>query len=279
MKIGFIGAGKASISLSIYFKERGLEITGVYNRTIEKAKQLSNKLGCVFFETEESLVQNTDVIIFAISDDAISEMLLKIEKYDEIKNKVVGHISGALSSDIFNQKFKGQFSLHPIQTLIGSENDVDKLQKSYFTIEGDDEGLKTAEFILNKLGNKYIVIDKKHKSLYHAAACIISNYLIGLLNFSYNIYKQIGFEENDINNIIRTLTEATIGNFLNNRLKALTGPAIRGDITTLKKHIESMNNEQKEHYINLLKLLFPYLLERQETMLVEKLNHFIEELI
>uniref|UniRef100_A0A7C5V5W3 DUF2520 domain-containing protein n=1 Tax=Caldicellulosiruptor owensensis TaxID=55205 RepID=A0A7C5V5W3_9FIRM len=274
MKIGFYGASKAGISLALYFKNHGLEITGFYNRTYEKAIKASSMTKTHAFKTPEKLVEASDVIFIAISDTFIEEVSKNLYS-PHLSKKVLGHLSGALTSDVIKTECRGKFSLHPIQTLKGQPEDVQILKKAVFSLEGDDEGKKIAKIILQKIGNKYIELKKEDKVVYHLAATVASNYLVALLNFSYLLYKKIGLEDEVIFSIIKPLSFASLENFLNDRLNCLTGPAARGDVLTLQKHYNALPDEKKTAFLELLKLAADLILEKGDKDTYGKIIDFI----
>lgn len=275
MKIGFIGASRAGISLAYYFLQKGIEVSGFFNRTQEKALKAANLTNTKVYNTFDDIVKHSDIIILSVSDSAIEEISKSLPS-DSIREKYIGHLSGALSSDIIKVDCKGKFSFHPIQTLIGHPSDAEKLKTTIFSYEGDKEGEKCAKILLNIMGNKYVRLKKEDKIQYHLAATIASNYLIGLLNFSYNLYKNIGFDDEIIVQIIKSLSVASIENFTKDRLSSLTGPASRGDIETLEKHYQVLEEDKKPIFLAFIKLVSEIIEEKENIELCEKLNKFID---
>jgi 3-dehydroquinate dehydratase/shikimate dehydrogenase len=65
-KVAVIGAGGAARAIAFGLKEKGCDIT-IYNRTLERAKRLSNDVGCKFRRFEEISELNTDILINSTS--------------------------------------------------------------------------------------------------------------------------------------------------------------------------------------------------------------------
>ncbi|WP_039764332.1 Rossmann-like and DUF2520 domain-containing protein [Caldicellulosiruptor sp. F32] len=275
MKIGFYGASRAGVSMCFYLMSKGIEVTGFYNRTYEKAKEAANLTNTKVFQTVEELIESCDVIFLSISDSAIEEVSKNLPQ-ELSKNKVFAHLSGALLSSAIKVSCRGKFSLHPVQTLRGQIEDVQKLSNAMFSLEGDEKGKEVGKIILQKMGNKYIELKKEDKVKYHLAATIASNYLIGLLNFSYSIYKDLKLSDDIIFSMIGPLAKASLENFLKDRLNSLTGPASRGDISTLEKHYMVLPDSQKSTFLELLKLTLELIRERGQFDTCEKLQDFIK---
>ncbi len=65
-KVAIIGAGGAARAIAFGLKEKGCDIT-IYNRTLERAKRLSDDVGCKFRRFEEISELNTDILINSTS--------------------------------------------------------------------------------------------------------------------------------------------------------------------------------------------------------------------
>lgn len=275
MKVSFYGASRAGISMCLYFMSKDIEVVGFYNRTYEKAKEASHLTNTKVFKTVDELIDSSDVIFLSVSDSAIEEVSKNLPQ-EVSKSKVFAHLSGALLSSEIRVSCKGKFSLHPVQTLRGQIEDVQKLNDAMFSLEGDEKGKEVGKIILQKIGNKYIELKKEDKVKYHLAATIASNYLIGLLNFSYTIYKDLKLSDDIIFSMIGPLAKASLENFLNDRLNSLTGPASRGDISTLEKHYTVLSSSQRKIFLELLKMTSALIHERGQLEVFEKLQDFIK---
>ncbi|ODS30880.1 MAG: hypothetical protein SCARUB_04009 [Candidatus Scalindua rubra] len=65
-KVSIIGAGGAARAIAFGLKEKGCDIT-IYNRTLERAKKLSNDVKCKFERFEEICELNSDILINSTS--------------------------------------------------------------------------------------------------------------------------------------------------------------------------------------------------------------------
>ena len=111
-----------------------------------------------------------------------------------------------------------------------------------FTLEGKGSKLDNIKKVLNLCGNPWSEISTENKTLYHIAACMLSNYLVTLVDTSFNMLTSIGFTEKGAKALTKPLIEGTISNVMNvGTSKALTGPISRGDTGTLEKHLSKLN--------------------------------------
>jgi len=80
-------------------------------------------------------------------------------------------------------------SLHPIQSVADKDSGWKKLYNIYYGFEGCEEALKHALTVVKSFEGKLIKIKEQDKTLYHAAACIISNYTVTLSYVAYKYWK------------------------------------------------------------------------------------------
>lgn len=89
MKVGVIGAGSMGSNVSRCLARKGV-LSGLYNRTYEKADQLARELGAIAYRSLSSLTANIDALVIFVSDDhALREVVFKLAESDSIRGKMV----------------------------------------------------------------------------------------------------------------------------------------------------------------------------------------------
>ncbi|PAB61120.1 Rossmann-like and DUF2520 domain-containing protein [Anaeromicrobium sediminis] len=251
VKIGFIGAGKVGTAFGMYLKSKGFNIFGYYSKTLESAEKAASLTNSKVSTELNELIKNIDIIFITTTDDKIQQVCNGlVEKNLLSKGQIIVHMSGAHSSRILEKaKLKACFvySLHPLQSFAQVEKAVEDLNETVFSIEGDEEKIEIIESILKGTGNKYFKLNSEQKSLYHATACVVSNYLVTLMDYGLSIFESIGIDKMEGYGALFPLIEGTINNIHNlGTEKALTGPIARGDIETIKSHISSFKKINKD---------------------------------
>jgi len=268
MKIAFIGAGKVGTAFGIYLKKI-FDLTGYYSKNPNSAIQASQLTKSATFLGIEKLVVANDLIALTTPDDQIELVTEQLAELTRINwsEKSIFHMSGVHSSELLAPLYrKGAtiFSLHPLIT-INSPAANQRLPKASLTIEGKGEHLPAIKDMLQSLENPLIEIAAEDKELYHAAACIVSNYLVTLLDDGIFILKKIGFTEEQALQLIEPLTQQTLNNIFNHGTEqALTGPIVRGDIGSVRKHLGKLKD------IDQLMLATYQSLGRQTTLLAAR---------
>lgn len=251
MKIGFIGAGKVGTSLGIFFKNNGLSLSGYFSRSDFSSQNAADLTESCSFPDIPELLKVSSLVFITTGDDQISSVINQIAQTSLLtENHTLIHTSGALSTDLFDPIKAtgcGLCSLHPIMSFSDITNAALNLNKTMFTLEGNGKGLADVKKILENTGNPYFIINKEHKVLYHAAACILSNYLVTLMDSGFGLLKATGIAEDQITKAFMPLITATLGNIENaGTVNALTGPLVRGDENTITAHVEAIKTQTPE---------------------------------
>ena len=108
IKFGFIGAGKVGFSLGKYLKENNINVIGYYSRKLHSSQEAAFFTDTKHFENLNELVNNSDVIFITTPDSQIEQVYNELIQLN-IKDKVICHCSGSISSTILSM-FSTAFS-------------------------------------------------------------------------------------------------------------------------------------------------------------------------
>lgn len=272
MKIGIIGAGRVGCSIGKYLKDRGKTVTGYCSQKYESAAAAARFTGTDCFRTTEELVALSDTLLIAVPDDRIGAVWDRM-KAVSVDERVICHFSGSLSSDVFNgidgKKAFGA-SIHPMLAFRDRFSSYGQLDNCFFTLEGHPYALQQLKGLLEELGNPYCMIRAEDKGRYHCAASVLSNDVLALLDLGLGMLEQCGFTGEEARSAVSALVRGNVENVLaNGTLPSMTGPILRGDVSTVEKHLEVLDGEELEIYRLLGRRLLAMAERRsqQETLL------------
>lgn len=255
MKIGFIGAGKAGCSLGKYFASKSsqadIQITGYYSIISEETRWAAAFTDSDCFQTAEEVIAASDSIILSTPDGAIKKVWESFNK-ENVRGRIFCHLSGSLSSDVFSgiEELGGYpISIHPLFAFSSKESVYQQLNQVCFTLEGHPYAVAQWKDMLSALGNKALVISSEVKPKYHAAASILSNHVIAVLEAGYQLLEECGFSEEEARTFTSVLVRDNMEHVIRDGcVKALTGPIERADAETVAKHLSVLNPGQSEIY-------------------------------
>lgn len=244
-KIAVVGAGKVGSALALLLDRQGYPVAGVASKHISSARRVAGQLNVPATVKPEEVTAGAEVIFITTPDRVIAQVAAEINELGGFKpGQVVFHTSGAHAADeVGAARRSGALaaSLHPLQSFADVKMAMENLPGSYFALEGDEEALPLAEQIVKDLNGKSFFIAAKDKPLYHAAACIASNYLVSLMHFATGLYNRFGLSREEAFAALFPLVKGTIHNISQaGPAGALTGPVARGDGPTLAGHLEAL---------------------------------------
>lgn len=247
-----IGAGMVGTAIGFLLKKTGYNIIAIADKSPAALKRaLPYTGGGKTFLKPYKAVQQADYILITTPDDVIYSACSDIAVSPAIKDKFVFHMSGAGGLDLLEPAKKAGAavaSIHPLQSFSSIDQAIENIPGSYFGVTADKKAEEPAKNIIRDLGGIPIVISPDHKPLYHAAACVASNYLVSLMNVVESIYQAIGIDEKDAKKAYLPLVYGSLKNIeRSGSTLSLTGPIARGDSGTIKKHIAAIN-KNLPHY-------------------------------
>ena len=244
-KFAIIGAGMVGTAIGFLLKKADYKIVAIADKSSAALHRAEFYTGGKSYRKPQEVLCEADCILITTPDDLILSVCKDIARSPFIKGKYVFHMSGAGGLDLLEPAKKAGAavgSIHPLQSFSSIDNAIQNIPSSYFGITVDAKAKTKAEAIVLALGGKPIYISSKQKSLYHAAACVASNYLVSLLNVVESIYSSIGISEKDAKKAYLPLIYGSLKNIeLSDSVSALTGPIARGDYGTIQKHVDSIN--------------------------------------
>ncbi len=250
MQIGFIGAGKAGVSLGKYFKEKGVSVGGYYSKSPESARWAADFTETTQYECLQDIISSCDLLLFTVPDGVIGEVWEQAMPY--ISGKIVGHCSGLHSSKIFSDTGKVKCracSIHPLSAISSRESSYKELSGVLFTLEGEETVIPIIEKMFRNMGNRTRIISAENKIKYHAAAALASNYMTGLFSMAQSLFLECGFEEKEAERELYALSKGNLDHIRNQGcVDALTGPVERNDACTVKKHLDVLDPGMREVY-------------------------------
>lgn len=228
MTISIIGSGNTAIVLGKLLRSNGHEINEVAGRNKITVQELADELHAIAITDLKRISKNSDLYIIAVRDDAIADVAAQIN----LNEKIVVHACGSVSINVLKNTSANYGVLYPLQSL---RKELGYTPAIPFLIDGNNDPTKQTVFNLaSSLSKNIIYADDDKRLQYHLAAIIVSNFT----NHLFALAKDYC----DVNNIEFKLLLPLIEEVVN-RLHVYapaamqTGPAIRGDETTMQKHI------------------------------------------
>lgn len=241
IKISIIGAGNVGINLfKTLRKKKEVKIVSLFNRSIEKILSYKDK---IFVTNNIDEIKKSDIYIISTNDKSIE----KISNDLKGRDGMVVHTSGSTEMKILSIH-KNFGVLYPLQTL--TKNKLFDFKKIPICIEGNNDiNDKKLEKLVKIIGSKYYHLDSKQRLALHVSAVFACNFTNYLFSVAYDICtgNKMPFE------ILFPLIRETLEKIEKNKpSKIQTGPAIRKDMNTIKKHLNFIKSKNSKKIYSIL---------------------------
>ncbi len=242
--IAIIGPGNLGSALALALAQGGYKITEIVSReqraSQERARALARRVGARA-ATVSSARLEAGLVWFCVNDGAIASSARELASAGW-KGKIALHSSGALTSDelrALRRRSAAVASLHPMMTFTGGT--PPSLKGVVFAVEGDAAAVGVCRRIVRDLGGAIFTIAKKKKPLYHAWGAFASPLLVSGLAVAEGIAARAGVERAWARRGMKPIIRQTLENyFAQGAAAAFSGPLVRGDVTTVQKHLRAL---------------------------------------
>ena len=216
-----IGPGRAGLSLMRALARHGWSVSDPITRGDDCGRA----------------AEGVDLLVIATPDSAVAEVARAV---GPVPSAVVAHLSGSLGLEALGDHPR-RAALHPLVPMPDAERGSESLVGAWFAISGDP----LVRAVVTDLGGHAVEVKDDQRAAYHAAACIASNHLVGLLGQAERVAASVGVPFEAYHALVR----ATVDNV--ERLgpaAALTGPVSRGDWETIERHLDAIADDETAGY-------------------------------
>jgi predicted short-subunit dehydrogenase-like oxidoreductase (DUF2520 family) len=221
--IGIVGAGAVGTALGVALTRAGWPVAAVASRDPGRRERFRGHVpGARAFAEATALVEEVELVIVAVPDDAIPSVASSLRLYS---GQAIVHTSGLLDASALAPAMAAGTqagSFHPLVAFADTERAVAALRGATIAIEGDDQLAALLARMADALGGVPVRLAAGAKAAYHAAAVLAAGGFVALAVYG-------------------PLIEQTLGNARALGIAAaLTGPATRGDAGTLEAHLAAL---------------------------------------
>jgi len=229
ISVSILGVGNVGSHLLNAFRSNpGVKLVQLYSRTRGNDPK-DNLPWC----NDLQALKAADIYLLTVPDDQIRELSAKLP----FSNRLIAHTSGSVALDEldFNNR---RAVFYPLQSF-NREAAVNMAEVPVCIETEDQKDLGLLRELANFVSEKVVVMGSQKRLQLHLAAVIVNNFT----NHLFHIARE-RLQEQDIDfELLKPLINKTVDKL--GRLtpaQAQTGPARRGDRSTINKHLELISN-------------------------------------
>ncbi len=228
MKVVIIGAGNVATILGMKIFVAGHSIEQIIGRSETEAADLAETLNASHTTNLLQINDSADVYIISINDDHLEELALTLR----LENKLVAHTAGSVSMSVLKNTSNNYGVLYPLQSL---RKQTTHLPDVPVLIDGNSsKAREELRAFANTWASQVIFASDSQRMKFHVAGVITSNFSNHLYALAEAYCKKEGVEFNVLLPIIKE-TATRLEEYAPSELQ--TGPAARGDVATIDKHL------------------------------------------
>jgi predicted short-subunit dehydrogenase-like oxidoreductase (DUF2520 family) len=237
--VSFIGSGNLAWNLALALDNTDFAVREVYSRNASHAAELvGNLYSGEVMTTPDFSNSPSRIFIMAVPDDAIEDLARAIALPP---NSILVHTSGSQPLSALGYAPTPKIGVfYPLQTFTKGKR-VDFEDVPFFVESEDSETEKVLMAMGKAISKKVFRISSEDRKALHVAAVFASNFTNHMLYIAQQVMKD--------NKLKFDWLKPLVAETLNKSLaigpdKAQTGPARRGDLEILDRHLEFLQGNQ-----------------------------------
>lgn len=241
LAVGVVSAGRVGSVLGAALAGAGHVVVGVSAVSRASVRRAADLLPDVPVLPPDEVVRRSDLVVLAVPDDVLVDLVAGLATTGAFRaGQIVVHTSGARGVDVLAPASALgvlPLALHPAMTFTGRAEDAARLASACVGVTvADETGWSVGEALVLEMGAEPVRVPPQARPLYHAALAHGANHLATLVRDAVDTLEQAGVVGAE--RLLAPLLEAALDNTLRHGDRALTGPVARGDLDTVRLHLE-----------------------------------------
>lgn len=218
-------------------------IIGTGNVAYHLAKALRNfETKVINPRTLENLKNDSDVILIAVADSAIKSVAEAVSTRLQGYAGVAAHTAGSVGISVLKPFFRHYGVFYPLQTFSKELEIANYHEIPVFIEASDGESEQILAEVAMSFSDKCQKLDSAKRERMHLASVFASNFV----NAIYCMAAELLEKEKLPFDTIRPLIEMTARKAMSKTpIECQTGPAKRGDVKVMEKHLKDLEEDKE----------------------------------
>lgn len=232
MTISIIGSGNTATVLANLLYQNKHTIREINGRNTSAVRNIAIKVKAKPGFKIRYLNKESDIYIIAVKDDAVAEVAGQLNTGD----KIVVHCCGSVGINVLSEASPNYGVLYPLQSL---RKELIYIPSIPFLVDGNNSFVKeTLSKLATSISTNVINANDETRLKFHLSATIVSNFTNHLFVLAKKYCDKNGL---DFSLLLPLIQETANRLSMYSPATMQTGPAIRGDVSTIKKHLSLLD--------------------------------------
>ncbi len=242
LRVGVVGAGRVGAVLGAALVSAGHDVIAASGLSTASAERAARLLPGVPLLSADEVVRSADLVVLAVPDDTLPGLVAGLAETGVWRaGQLAFHTSGAHGVAVLAPAERAgvlALALHPAMTFSGAPEDAERLTGAPFGVTSRPEFRAVAETLVLEMGGEPFFVAEEDRRLYHAALVTGANHLVTLVAEAADLLRSAGVASPA--RVLAPLLTAALDNGLRRGDRGLTGPVSRGDVGTVRHHLETL---------------------------------------
>ncbi|MGC5168623.1 Rossmann-like and DUF2520 domain-containing protein [Luteimicrobium sp. DT211] len=258
--VGVVGAGRVGAVLGSALRSVGHAVVGASGVSEASRERIDVMLPGVPVLDVPEVVRRAELVLLTVPDDELAPLVRGLADVGAWQQgQLVVHTAGSQGVRVLEPARAAgaiPLAIHPAMTFTGTSLDLSRLEGTTFAVTAAAPVLPIAQALVVELGGEPAVVAEDARPLYHAALAHGSNHLVVLVAQAAQALAAAGVERPGralgpllgaaLDGALRYAdVDGAVGVGLNApgaaAIGALTGPVSRGDVGTVRAHLEVLD--------------------------------------
>ncbi|MGN6251189.1 MAG: Rossmann-like and DUF2520 domain-containing protein [Marmoricola sp.] len=247
-RVGVVGAGRVGAVLAAALRAAGHDVVAVAGESSASRGRAAALLPGVPLRKPTDVARACDLLLLTVPDDMLANVVASLVGAGAIgPGQQVVHTSGRHGLAVLAPAAAAGaqvLAMHPAMTFTGTALDLGRLGGCVVGVTAAAGERAVAQALVADLGATAMWVPEERRSLYHAGLAHGANHLVTLVAQAMDLLVASGAE--DPAAVLRPLLGAALDNALTAGDAALTGPIVRGDLGTVRAHLEELRRTEPD---------------------------------
>ncbi len=254
MTLNLIGAGRVGQTVSrLWHRHQTVVIQDMLCRSLASSQAAQQRIGAGYAVETLNAMRPADVWMLAVPDaqiEATAALLAATHRPAAETPLIVFHCSGAKNIHALQPLMQQGWrcaSAHCILSFADVETALKQFSGTACALEGDPEACAVLQTMFSTIGAQCFTVASQDKLLYHAAAVFATNFVPVLQHTAEQLWLATGVPSALLPHLRRTLLHNAVHNIVQtDPVRALTGPAARGDLQAIAHQAQCVQHWDAE---------------------------------
>lgn len=248
IRVAIVGPGRVGGALALGLQHAGHEVVQVAGRGQAALDRFTTLIPGALIVDLDHVTVDVELVMLTAPDDVLSDIARRIAVADRVtEGQRFVHTAGGLGLDPLRvlQAAGGRVAAcHPAMTFPDPSRGAENLPGTSWAVTAEPDDLGWARLLVLDLRGSPVTLAAGDRTLYHAGLAVGGNGTTAVVSMARDMLLGAGIE--DPSAFLTPLVTASAEGGAADGVAALTGPVMRGDDGTIRRHLEELRTSFPE---------------------------------